>query len=54
MAEHGKTRPYHVQFLFTVFSNANQVMLVVVDDGYNTVQGSVIEINKASSLTVRV
>jgi hypothetical protein len=52
MEEHGTTPPHHFQYLFTVFTNANQVRLDVVDE-YNKIQGSVMEINKASSSTVR-
>ena len=52
-AEYGGTRPDHNQILFTVFTNANQIMLGVVDDGENTVQGSGMEINIASSSAVR-
>src|SRR5580700_8101655 len=36
MAEYGKTRPHHIQILFTVFSKANQVKLEVVNGGGST------------------
>ena len=51
MAEHGETRPHYIQKLFTIFTNANNVMWGVVGGGHNTVRGSFMEINKASNKT---